>query len=372
MPTNPSYTRPFSHPEARVLHPVHPTKAAIAAVGRAQAHADHHAAWLDLRNDGMGGGDASTLMGFNTRSSLPWMYAEKTGRVPNTDSDVMRIGRDMEPVVRERFREATGLRTRRVGMLARRDAAWMRATPDDLTSDGGGAEYKTTTERHNGHEWDDYPSDHSWAQAQWYMLVTGLTHWYIAVLFRDTGKFVYYRVERDETAHEVLIDRSAVFWYSHVLDLVAPPMDHTEATTEAVRHLDEGEPEGEIDCGDAAAVATRRLARIDERIAELKKLRDETVAEARRMIGRHEVLKAHGIAVATLKRQGSLATRKYTTERPEYAARYTTTKTVLDARRALSEDPKAREYVPLVFKTVVDYGGEISPPVMGSEAAGVA
>lgn len=373
----PATARPFTHPEARVIHPVAPPRATLAGLTpaqRADAYRAHRLAWLKLRTEGIGSAAASTLAGLNPHSSLLALFAEKTGRTPlGEDTDVTRIGRDLEEPALERFRQATGLRTRRVGMVARRDCAWMMATPDALTDDGAGVEIKTTTERQSS-EWDAQPSDHAMAQAQWSMWVTGLAHWYICVLFRDTGRFLWYRVERDQHMVDVLRERAAVFWHSHVLTDTAPPLDGSDADLEAVAHLAQGtdaHPAGEVEGGEAAAVVGRALRRIGERERELRALKKRWRAEFARLVGNGETLLAYGIPVGTYRRNGTMATARYL-EQGARAHEFLEPQPVLNVERALEEDPEAILYVSrkLSLKPPArERRDEMVPPVQGGELA---
>lgn len=372
------YTPGFRHPAARLIHPAQPSRKALAGLTplqRADAWRAHRATWKKGREEGLGGSAASTLLGFNEHESLLSLYVEKTTGAPDRDSDQARLGRELEPLILARFREATGRRTRRVGLLARKDCDWMMATPDALTDDSAGVEAKSTTERDHGHEWDESPSDHSYAQAQWYMWVTGLEHWYIAVLFRDTGRFEYYHVERDPHMIDVLTERAAVFWHSYVLTRTAPPLSGTPADLQAAKDLAAAEdndltPTGEVDGGEAAAVATRRLHRINERLRELKDLKAAAEVEFVRLIGKHETLLAHGHKVGTYRRNGTMAHAQYAKKYPDRAAQFMKPVLTLDKKQALAEDPVARQFVSrkLHLRAAEDRAAFV-PPISGSERA---
>jgi len=375
-------TTSFPLGEARVIHPADPPARILRGLTREQrreALRKHREAWLDLR--GIGGSDASTLLGFNPHSSLLALWSDKTGRTPpSPGSDAARVGRMLEAGVLELFRDETGLATRRIGMLARKDCSWMTATPDALASDGGGVEIKTTTERNSG-QWDAHPSDHAMAQAQWGMWVHGSDHWYVAVLFRDSGRFLWYQVERDQHMIDVLRERAAVFWHSYVLTDTAPPLEGREADLEATHDINYAGspalPEGAIDGGEPAAVCVRSLVRVNARIGDLKKIKRARETELARIIGNSTRLYANGTLVATYERNGTMATKRYRAE-CERSREFLVLGPVLDKDRALREDPDALRYVSrkLLLKTSGDRAKreveQMSPPLEGSEAAWLA
>ena len=68
-----------------------------------------HEEWLDLRRKSLGGSDAGTCVNMNQYSSLIKLYANKKGLVKDAaDNEAMRLGRDLEQYVADRFMEATG------------------------------------------------------------------------------------------------------------------------------------------------------------------------------------------------------------------------------------------------------------------------
>ena len=54
-----------------------------------------HEQWLEYRRTGIGGSDASTVVGLNPYNSLYKLYADKKRLINSTtDTEVMRQGRD--------------------------------------------------------------------------------------------------------------------------------------------------------------------------------------------------------------------------------------------------------------------------------------
>ena len=70
--------------------------------------------WLQLRRNGIGGSDASVIMGKNPYRSILQLWEEKTGKLPVTDNgnEFTYWGNVMEPIIRKEFMNRTGLKVR--------------------------------------------------------------------------------------------------------------------------------------------------------------------------------------------------------------------------------------------------------------------
>ncbi|SEP54426.1 MULTISPECIES: YqaJ viral recombinase family protein [Amycolatopsis] len=308
--------------------------------------------WLLRRRDGIGASDASTVAGINPWSNLTKLYADKVHGISDPDNDLMRVGRDLEGYVLARFREATGLRTRRVGLLASREHPWMLASLDALSDDGGVVEAKTTTSDLADGWSDEYGNDsvpdHYLLQVQWQLKVSGRSHAWVACLFLDTRKFVYRRVERDEELIDLLVTLGSDFWHHHVLAQVAPPLDIGAGPI--LRRL---HPVAELparDGGDAAAVALRRQQRIKAQIKDLEAELDAVTTELFAITGDAEVLTVHGALAATWRHTGKFdedAWREAHT--PEVVAAYTRTREYVDWRAVVADRPADLRFRRRVF-----------------------
>ena len=84
--------------------------------------------WLELRRQSIGGSDSATVVGLNPFSSKLTLYADKKGILPEKeDSEAMRLGRDLEDYVAQRFSEETGKKVKRSGYM------WQHPTYEFLT-----------------------------------------------------------------------------------------------------------------------------------------------------------------------------------------------------------------------------------------------
>ena len=104
-------------------------------------------AWLKLRNSGLGGSDASVIMGMNPWKSRLALWAEKTGEIePDDLSGNQRVywGQKNEQNIAEWFMEQTGKRVIRRGMMQSCDHPWMLASVDrEVVGEKAGLEIKT-------------------------------------------------------------------------------------------------------------------------------------------------------------------------------------------------------------------------------------
>jgi len=188
-------------------------------------------AWLEARKGGIGASEAAAACGVSPWSSPAELWARKTGLLPDVeDNDAMRMGRKLEPVVLDEYRERTGYALRYPFPLCLSTRhPFMFATPDAETESGDRlVEAKVTTFR-RVHEFgdegtDDVPPDYL-LQCQHQMAVTGHDRVDLAVLV-DGRTLRVFHVER----HQQLIDRMVAFeaaLWRHVEGNTEPALDFT-------------------------------------------------------------------------------------------------------------------------------------------------
>ena len=146
----------------------------------------------------------------------------------------MRLGRDLEEYVAQRFTEATGKKLRRENnILINPEYPFAHANVDRMViGEDAGFEAKTTSALNvkrfkNGEFPDTY-----YAQCVHYLAVTGCKRWYLGVLILGVG-FEWFVIERDEDEIKALMKSEADFW-GYVESQTPPLADGSDSTTNTI------------------------------------------------------------------------------------------------------------------------------------------
>ncbi|MCQ2316358.1 MAG: YqaJ viral recombinase family protein [Bacteroidales bacterium] len=205
--------------------------------------------WLRERKLRIGGSDAGPIVGMSAYSSPYSVWADKTGRLPEKDdTEAMRIGRDLEQYVAERWSEETGKRVqRRNAILVNPKYDFAHANVDRLViGEDAGLECKTTSMLNVKHFKDgvEFP-DRYYCQCVHYLAVTGAQRWYLAVLVLGEGLHIY-TLERDEDEIRALMDAERAFYEAYIKTDCPPPVDGTIATGDAIGAIYRGGDGGTV------------------------------------------------------------------------------------------------------------------------------
>ena len=195
-----------------------------------------HDEWLRERKKGIGGSDAGAILGLNPYKSAFDVYADKKGLTePQSDNEAMRQGRDLEDYVARRFSEQTGKKVHRVNSIIYNSKYPFAFANIDraVQGEGAGLECKTTKclnlKRYkNG----DFPSEY-YCQCMHYMMVTGYSKWYLAVLVYG-AEFKVFEIERDEEEITALYRAEYNFWTNHVMKSKPPAPDGSKSTDNVI------------------------------------------------------------------------------------------------------------------------------------------
>ncbi len=201
-----------------------------------------HAAWLSERLKGIGGSDASAVMGLNPYKTPLLVWMEKTGRmIPEDISDNPAVywGNVLEDVVAAEFaKRHEGWRVRRKNALLRsKEHPFMQASLDrEVTDDRGrhGVLECKTAGAHRKGDWEEGIPDYYLPQPIHYLAVTGYEFYAVAVLIggQDYREYVY---ERDEKDVKLLIECEEALW--HLIETDQMPMP-TESSADSAALLD--------------------------------------------------------------------------------------------------------------------------------------
>ena len=244
-----------------------------------------HEDWLAQRQKSIGGSDASSIIGLNPYSSPYTVWADKLGKIPpKEDNEAMRQGRDLEFYVAERFCEATGKKVRRENfILINPDYPFAHANVDRMViGEDAGLECKTTSALNMKNFKNGAFPDTYYVQCVHYMMVTGCSKWYLAVLVLNK-EFMVFEIERDEEEIEALAKSEADFW-KLVESKAAPMADGTSSTTNTISVL---YPESNDDSVSLLAYEAelQQYMALSAQIKDLEKLKDEMANKVKAFLG---------------------------------------------------------------------------------------
>lgn len=313
---------PWAMPDARILLP-------------ADAPREE---WLAERRKGIGGSDASTVVGVNPYSSRYELWLDKTGQLGEREqTDAMRMGRLLEPVLRQIFVEDTGIKVRSVGLVQSKTRPWQMVSLDGLTEDGGIFESKTTNWR-LASEWEDEQvSDHAEVQVQHGLAVTGRSHaWVIALI--DGRDPQIRKVDRDQALIDTITEAERAFWFDHVKTGRVPALEANALPIIKDRYSLVGSA---TTVGDPAQIepliATWKLAKVA--VKEATRVADEHEAQLRLALGDAEAMHVLGEARLTLKANGTFSQHRFTDAHPDLAEQLQIMRPALDMDRLKSDYP---------------------------------
>ena len=198
-----------------------------------------HEEWLDLRRKSLGGSDAGTCVGMNQYSSLLTLYSNKKGLVKDVkDNEAMRLGRDLEQYVADRFMEATGKKLVNDNFFYLDDEYdFISANVDRrVVGENAGFEAKTMS-GFNGYniEAGEIPA-HYYCQCQHYCMVRGWDYIYIGILVLQRG-FYWHKIERDNEFIKQLREAEIRFWKHYVERDIMPDPDGSEAALDTLKEI---------------------------------------------------------------------------------------------------------------------------------------
>lgn len=206
--------------------------------------------WLLARQRGLGGSDIAAVVGMSPFKRPIDIFIGKTETVEFGEDvrEFLAWGNLLEPVIRAEYARRAGQavisgldiaplfpgRSAQWGeqtIVKAEGREWMLGTPDGISPRiARGLEIKNSSFRGEG--WgtagsDEIP-DHYAIQCQWYMGVTGLPQWDVAVLFHG-NTLETFRLYRNDDLLEELIIAGESFWNDHIEKRIAPALDDSES-----------------------------------------------------------------------------------------------------------------------------------------------
>lgn len=284
--------------------------------------------WLQLRRKGIGGSDASVIMGKNPYRSILQLWEEKTGKLPVTDdgNEYTYWGNVMEPIIRKEFMNRTGLKVRQKhAMIIHKDYPYLFADVDGIVTDERGEkcifEAKTASQ-YKAEQWEDGVPEEYILQVQHYLEVCGMDKAYIAALIGG-NKFVFHTIYRDEELIRNLVSREKEFWEGCVLTGTEPVMDDSDATRDYLNQKYSDPIEGSIQLQENMKSVLAEYQDVDCKVKELEKQKIGLANQIKAAMGEYETGEVDGTVVSWKKiSRESLDSKRLRKEQPEVFAEY--------------------------------------------------
>lgn len=284
--------------------------------------------WLQLRRKGIGGSDASVIMGKNPYRSILQLWEEKTGKLPVTDdgNEYTYWGNVMEPIIRKEFMNRTGLKVRQKhAMIIHKDYPYLFADVDGIVTDERGEkcifEAKTASQ-YKAEQWEDGVPEEYILQVQHYLEVCGMDKAYIAALIGG-NKFIFHTIYRDEELIRNLISREKEFWEGCVLTSTEPVMDDSDATRDYLNQKYSDPIEGSIQLQENMKSVLAEYQDVDCKVKELEKQKIGLANQIKAAMGEYETGEVDGTVVSWKKiSRESLDSKRLRKEQPEVFAEY--------------------------------------------------
>ena len=206
--------------------------------------------WLEWRRKGIGGSDASIVLGISPFATARDLYFDKLGDVSYKDDNsnwvALQIGHLLEDLVAEIFHKKTGFPIYQIKKMFYHPLyPYMLADVDYFVTlpSGETAILEIKTTNYNGKDawWMDgketVPVNYE-AQGRHYMAVTNLNHVFYCCLYGNSEDNVIIRhIERDAAYEEELTALEGIFWNENVLKKIPPPYtEDGDLVLQSVKH----------------------------------------------------------------------------------------------------------------------------------------
>lgn len=252
----------------------------------------HTAEWYAARNTGIGASEIAIAAGLSPYATPLELYHRKRGELPPLDeTDSMRLGLLLEPVVKAEFTTRTGIAFSDPSppMYRHDNYGMILATPDGIIDNSEVFEAKTASWRMKqlwGDESTDTVPDAYLCQCQMQLAVMGFQFCHLAVLF-DAHEFRTYRIARNDELIDMLMRAGIELWQR--IQEGRPPEPNWEhpSTPSLISAIHDTVAETRIELSYEEAFLWREYESLGREITELKKRRKAAKAKVLHAIGDH-------------------------------------------------------------------------------------
>ncbi|MDB8793028.1 YqaJ viral recombinase family protein [Romboutsia sp. 1001216sp1] len=227
--------------------------------------------WLKERGKGIGGSDASSVVGLNPYKSSVSVYLEKLSYIKNNINNIddktinsilnkntqhiedtiytnykMELGNKLKDFVAREFALKTNKKVRNINGILKNDKYPFAIANIDRAIVGEKAflECKVSGSYFKG-EWKNGVPINYKVQCYHYMAVTGATHCYVAALIGNED-LVIHKIDRDEEIIEDIMKLEKMFWEKCVLGDNIPIPDGSDDYSKVLKNLYKESKEEEI------------------------------------------------------------------------------------------------------------------------------
>ncbi|MCH1968714.1 YqaJ viral recombinase family protein [Romboutsia hominis] len=227
--------------------------------------------WLKERGKGIGGSDASSVVGLNPYKSSVSVYLEKLNYIKNNINNIydktinsmlnkntqhiedtiytnykIELGNKLKDFVAKEFALKTNKKVRNINGILKNDKYPFAIANIDRAIVGEKAflECKVSGSYFKG-EWKNGVPINYKVQCYHYMAVTGATHCYVAALIGNED-LVIHKIDRDEEIIEDIMKLEKMFWEKCVLGDNIPIPDGSDDYSKVLKNLYKESKEEEI------------------------------------------------------------------------------------------------------------------------------
>jgi putative phage-type endonuclease len=191
--------------------------------------------WLELRRTGIGSSDCSAVLGLGKYGSPFSVWADKTGKSrPDDETEAMMWGTLLEPVIRTELARRLGVDIVECPTLRSLQRPWQLYNPDGLILAQNALVEIKNASAWLAHDWENGEvPDHAELQIQHGCAVTGADGAYVAGLIGG-NRLRWEYVPRDDELIATINAAEQHLWDTYIVPDVAPPIDGSDATAEAI------------------------------------------------------------------------------------------------------------------------------------------
>ncbi|MFM8234058.1 MAG: lambda-exonuclease family protein [Holophagaceae bacterium] len=193
-------------------------------------HTETREKWLELRRQGITGTDVAKILGRSKWGKPIDVYRDKLGlNKPPIMNTAMLHGIEAEPRIIKMYAERNKVIVSHVGHLIHPTESWIIGNPDGIViNEKGfwtkGLEIKTgSNKRYWSSAYDKemfMPEEYIW-QCRWYMALTQLSQWDVAVLLQNE-EYRQYQLFRDSILEKEMIETCKYFWFENICKRIEP------------------------------------------------------------------------------------------------------------------------------------------------------